>query len=69
VKAMIEKIIRQVEEKILPGIGERLEIETELIKDKGRVYLVTTSYWDGYEVSNNEFDLEPLIDEIVARLK
>jgi len=66
---MISKIIKQVEDAILLRLGEHLEVSTELVDTEEGMILVTVSYWDGVLVSENEFNLEPLIEEIQSRLK
>ena len=66
---MISKIIKQVEDAILLRLGEHLEVSTELVDTEEGMVLVTVSYWDGVLVSENEFNLEPLIEEIQSRLK
>jgi hypothetical protein len=63
---MIEKMMQKMEAALLDKMGERLVVETDF--DEKNLLLTTTSYWDGHQVSENEFDMEPIVDAIVARL-
>jgi len=64
---MIEGILKKVEEKILETMQGRMEIET--IFDPAVLTLTTVSYFDGVVVSEYEFDLTEMVDEIVRRAK
>ena len=62
---MIEKVIKEIERRMFSMMDDKLEIVTEF--NKSTLVLTTTSYFDGECVSQNEFDLEPMVDEIVER--
>jgi len=64
---MIEGILKKVEEKILETMQGRMEIET--IFDPAVLTLTTVSYFDGVVVSEYEFDLTEMVNEIVRRAK
>jgi len=60
----------KIEQQILHSMQERLVIDTKVEETKdGNIHLVTTTTFDGTEVSQHDFDLEPLIQIILSRLK
>jgi hypothetical protein len=62
---MIEKVIKEIERRMFSMMDDKLEIVTEF--NNKTLILTTASYFDGECISEHEFDLEPMVDEIVER--
>lgn len=63
----IGAVIEKVEERILEAMRDRMDIETQF--DPAKLTLTTLSSFDGVVVSEYEFDLTEMVEEIVRRAR
>ena len=63
----LDKAIAKIEKKMINGLGDRLQIVTDI--DEDDLLLSTASYWDGILVSQTEMDLSPLVNAVLKRVQ
>lgn len=58
-----------IEKTIMDTVSKRLMVKTDIVDTKDELKMINITTVDGKEIYRHEFDLEPLVNIIIRRLK